>query len=339
MEDDRPTAFDPIDKLGEYFNPNLFFSYRVIFLACSLIFTGLWIEGGWDATIQWTIFRERYGTGIHWSTLQGFAIVMYLGLVNFQRGGKLSPKALFHAVRHDFYALRNLHRFKRIRQDYEYNCHTVEPIRAALTVFFIATAGLFFFENIWVLFYNYFQFGDWMWPVYHVEIFANFSTAMIFWRNVLHFAFPLTLAVGCLGLAGKGGVLRYKIRFRLDRKALIFGLLFVGALGFWVYYPLPHNVSEFDDLEWDDFQQFDEYRHITLKRELWIFPRQDLFPQTSYTMYPAESYMVEYEAVEIVGFHVLDDGVHGMNVLVKYLGFLVVGYPLMFVIERRKEDE
>jgi hypothetical protein len=213
------------------------------------------------------------------------------------------------------------------------------PTRAACFVLCFTVAALFIFELIWVPLYDYFQFGNWLWPVY-MAVAPIQNSALV--RNV-GMVFPMLF----LGVASVYFVWdevhvsdarmilrrRFSVSWRFDGFWLV--LIVITWLGWvaWIYWP--HSIVTVipSQVIWEH-----PFNATYFASQTWILPSQGLFPQTQYTFYPASAFLRAYPVSEIPGFYVSDPILHAVNVTVKYLVFMCVCYPAMVVVKRRGSE-
>jgi hypothetical protein len=325
------------DRVGKRYLPYLFFSSRTDMAAMTLTTTALWVYYGWDSTAFTT-----YGVGIHWSAIQTFCFFFWLLIVNLHIGGFNSFRQIPTAMRKDllafgreiFYAVKARDKLKGLRDEYK-DYPSVDGGRAVAFAFFFAAAGMFGFENVWVFLYNHFQFGSWFWPIYYYEG-TPFGTPLlnsIFLRNFVILIGTVFFGSVMLYAASDGerGALtqRFSIRWRFDYRWGQVCILAVGAWVFWIIMPhMGATITAKDVFASVPFTQslFDSTS--------WVFPAANYFPQTDYTFYPQSAYLVSYPAKAIFGFYIDDWAVHFVNVITKYLMFMVVCYPALVRVKR-----
>ena len=335
--------------------PNLSFGVRTALLFFVILFSLLWAVYGWDSTVSYTMTGRNYGTGVHWSTGQTMALVMYIVLLNVQYRG-IGPKKLIRLIRTDFvmfgliFLLWNKKArsvFNQLEEFGRAEKGQIDGVRAVMYSAFVMIAGLFAFEAVWVVFYNSFHFGDVLWPIYWTQAYDGvpFYT-YAFGRNHLALLAGLICAPLTLMVAVHKWT-HYHFQYRLNRYAATVGLITLIAWGAWVFYPLPQeqralesfNATEVINPLWVNMQI--EHRpgdkFVDLYGNYFDMPAQDLFPQTSYTFYPGEvkDNVLRgrgFTTTEIFGFYNGDELVHGLNVAVKYLTMFAIAYPFMVKI-------
>ena len=292
-----------------------------------LVSSVLWAVTGWDGTIQQVFGLGPYGVGIHLSTAQTFFFFFYLLALNMQTGGLESFGQFWHSVKEDLWSIR--HYSLGIRK--RYLKWVIEPKSGVAFVILICVFATFAFENAWVLLYNRTQFGNWLWPIYYV------NTSNPFFRNVmLGFTIPLILAPMTKYLTASG-IWRpsgkpYSIKWRFDNT---WGLIVVFTLILWLVWIsgyFPHATLPLSGLK--DSEVLGNMTNFTLAGVNWIYPAQQLFPQTTYTFYPPSTYLQGYDPKQIYGFWVHDDFLHLINTVTKYATFLAVCYPALVRVKR-----
>lgn len=297
--------------------PNLassfFFTARYFSLLFSDAMLVLWIVGGWDSTFGYVASGfnpSSYGMGFHLSTLWFMGIVMWVSLVNLQYGVKsLGGLGLSFVSDHVFLGWR---------RPFPYAHYRVHWGLGILYSGALTLLCLFAFENVWVPLYNFFQWGDLLWPVY-------FYPSMLS-RNIEVLLFSLVIVVLLLYawlLRGK------QFSLRLDAWALIFVLFAANGWILWMAYPqyADTSLTALGDLEPSEIHRL-EGVELDKSRPV-LFPRQAEFPQTVYTFYYADTYLKDYADDELFGFYSPDPVLHGLNKAVKALMFLCVAYPLI----------
>ena len=332
---------DPFfDGLGKRYLAHLFFSARTISLEASIGFTAIWAYKGWDSTVF-----SSYGVGVHWSSLQTFAVFFYLLVVNLQVGGFHSFRQIGHEVRRDLlscgrelsYVLEGrISKYKALRNEYK-AYPSVDGLRAVSFAFFFASAGMFGFENIWVLLYDHFQFGTWFWPIYYFQS-TPLGTPLlngIFLKNFLILAVGLFFGFAMLYAASDGekGSLRarFLVGWRFDIKWLSMIFLTALAWGFWIV--MPHVGFT---LTYSDIISTANLTQSAFESTKWIFPQANWFPQTEYTFYSAVYHLEVYPPKATFGYYVDDWTVHLVNVATKYLMFAAICYPAMVKVTLNK---
>ncbi len=335
--------------------PHLSFSVRTVLLFYIILFSVMWAYGGWDSTVSSTLTGKNYGTGIHWSTGQTMGIVFYLLLINVQYRGIGARRMLTEiwldvwmlALTFGLWSSRVRRVFKEINEFQRTESPQIDGVRAVIFSFLVMVAGLFAFENAWVLLYDLYHFGDLLWPIYWTQAYDGvpFYT-YAFARNFL--ALVVTLPIAWLAL--KIPVNRwthYQLSYRINRYAGVLFLITILAWGVWIAYPLPQNQRSLESLQatevinpvWvvENKEQPEGKTFVELYGSAWVMPTQGQFPQTSYTFYPQAVYDEVKEGKGfstrlIYGFHNDAPLVHGLNVLTKYLTMLAVAYPFMVKI-------
>ncbi len=315
-----------LDKLGNRYLAYLYFS-RVDFLAIALVSSGFWLVTGWDGTIEQVFTGGTYGTGIHWSTIQNLTVFFWILEVNMQVGGLNSLGDLWSAFKQDLNGIIHQLHFFKVRK--QYLSYVVDPMRGVPFAYFIPIISLFIFENIWVLSYNYFQFGNWIWPIYNFNAsFLNPSPfTFILFRNL---ALEVIIPLVCIPLVLYGPFVssKYSFKWRFDNHWRWICVLTLWLWVVWISGVFPHATIPFSQLNIPEVIGAGVGKNFTLAGN-WIYPVQQMFPQTTYTFYPAQFYLHGYPEKAIYGFHVQDDFIHLLNVVTKYMTFLTVCYPAL----------
>lgn len=344
------------DRLGKRYLPHFYFSARADGLGFAIVATLGWIYFGWDGTFE-QLTGGKYGVGIHWSTLQTFALFFYLLVLNLQVGGVRSWRQLGREVWRD---LRTNGReleilwsfmkggearmeakasFRELRESYR-RYAAVDALRAACFGALFAFAATFIFEDAWVPLYDYFQFGSVFWPVYSLAG----DSPLGLWlnplsRNVLYSTVPLALGAVMLYAAvdGEGSAIvrRFRISWRTDRWWAIILAMTVASWLAWVYFP--HTAFNPSQLTPAGVISIHPMNATYFYSHAWTFPKGGLFPQTEYTFYPAAVYLEPYQLTQIFGFYVDNGGIHLVNVVTKYLMFAAVCYPAFLRVEKSGE--
>lgn len=305
------------------FRPSFFyFSAREYMLAITILSSVAWAFYGWDGTTsEFPLQFKNYGIGIHWSTIQTFALFFYLFMINLQNGGRSPFVAdLVEGIRLDFQSIwieiRTLSgvldkaRFKEQREKYR-TFASIGPVRATAFSFLMIGGALFAFEVIWVPLYDYFQFGSVLWPVYMATVYNIPNFALI--RNVgitgLCFLLaPLVFKAQFWG-AGESKKPNFSVKWRFDDFWVSLVMFDIFLWLYWITGAFPHSALP------------------ALPGTIW--PKQDFFPQTDYTYYSPSIFLKPYSLKFIEAFYIQDNYTHFMNVITKYLTYLVVCYPAL----------
>jgi hypothetical protein len=345
------------DQFGKRYLYYAYFSARNIGLALVLVSTAMWAIFGWDSTVEYTLLGEKnaYGYGTHWSTVQTIFLVFYLLALNLQVGGVRSFRQLGAEVKRDFrtfalqgFVILDLLRGKigkakegwsGIRKSYT-NYASVDPVRGFFFAGGFAFIATVLFELIWVPLYDYFNFGNWAWPVYYFGhlLFGSPLLGPIFARNV----FELSI-LGVFGaimfytaVDGEKGNFRrrFSVKWRFDRYALALVVLTASLWILWVLFP--HSKVDTSQLFVNpaSIQSFHGVTQAELQNTQWLMPSQSYFPQTEYTFYNATAYLKTYASNEIYGFYAPNFWIHLVNVVTKYATFAAVCYPAMVKVKR-----
>lgn len=306
-------------------------------LAIAIAGTFGWIIYGWDGTVD-QVFGAPYGDGLHWSTVQTFALFFYLLTLNLHVGGLRSFGQFAHELKRDFRNLARITHSKELAAEYDRET-VIGPSRAACFVLGFCCVALFGFEIIWVPLYDYFQFGSWYWPVYSaLDPSGSPLLSEMFLRNVGVTAVMLVAAVGavCFVWNREGEKLRrrYSITWRFDLWFLAILIVTVAAWFSWIYYP--HSTVP---VLFSQVISQGPFNSTFFGSQNWTFPTQGLFPQNFYTFYQASLFLKPYSTAAIYGFHVADDWLHLDNVVTKYLTFLLISYPALIVAKRNEVRE
>lgn len=272
--------------------------------------------------------------GLHWSSVQLFAISIYATFIYFT--AKINNlKSFLKEVKKDITNLFDIWNFKKNRLEYDKeNSWFLGFIYSCM----VGVSGFFIFETFWVFFYNYFQFGDWFYPVYRTMIIGDLLSYPLL-RNIT-FSFSALIGICIIWfphikINGKWKC-EYNFRLRKNKFTLIFIFLALVSWMFWIYYPLNNNSISFNDLDKDKVLMGSNMTIIN-DYSLYVYPNQDLFPQTCLTFYPIQTLELNrVDNSEIFGFYVQDDLVHTTNLIVKYLTVLAVCYPFLLYAEKRK---
>ncbi len=305
-------------------------------LAIAVAGTFGWIIYGWDGTVN-QVFGTPYGIGIHWSTVQTFALFFYLLTLNLHVGGLRSFNQFMHELKKDVLNLRKI-ASKNLADEYASET-VIGPSRAACFALGFCCVALFGFEIVWVPLYDYFQFGSWYWPVYAAADPSGIPfLSEMFLRNVGVTVVMLVAAVGavCFVWDWEGEKLkrRYSITWRFDRWFLVILTLTIAFWLSWIYYP--HSAVQ---ISFNQVVSQGPFNSTFFDSQRWIFPTQGFFPQNEYTFYQATLFLKPYATTAIYGFHVVDDWLHLDNVITKYLSFLLVSYPALIVAKRNEVRE
>lgn len=322
--------------------PLLYFKGRITGLEFTIIFTVAWVIFGFDSTLEGSLDPSKsIGLGFHWSTLQTLFLFFYLGMLNFNVGGLKSLHQLKWEVKRDLryvFRLRPERKMLNSIDQWRYmwpqsRYYEFGPLRGLICSFSIAMIGLGAFDIPWAFLYNYFQFGDLMWPIYRLDggvlIFRNFGVTLgVLYLYIYALKAPPNLIKKILEFQSFSEFnipSRFKVKLRLDGYAL--GLLILTALvwGFWIYNPNRMGILFVAELD----------GNLVLSSEVggpWIFPSQTLFPQTTYTYYNVSRGEI-YSGKNMGGWWQDDPPVHALNLLAKYLTFATVGYIMMVKVK------
>ena len=341
------------DRIGRRYLPFFYYSARVDGLAVVVVSSLFWVYYGWDGVVE-QLTGGAYGVGIHWSSIQTFALFFYLLVVNLHVGQLRSLRQLGQNVLLD--AEANLNRitnvvplifgprdtakaeFGKLRESYEVGS-AVDPMRAAAFAALFSISALYAFEVVWDPLYDYFQFGSLTWPLwYALDPTGKWYLSQVFLRNFLAFSIPLFLGAvmfyGAFDEDAAGKVVRrFKVDWRFSRTWLLIAAAAVASWLAWVY--LPHSVLPLSQLRLEQVISVVVLDPTAFHSTAWIYPRQLLFPQTEYTFYPPSAFMVPYGGDAIYGFWVKGNLVHAVNLAAKYLTFLFVCYPALLAVKRR----
>jgi len=294
----------------------IYYGVRTIFLATSLIFTIAWVYAGYDSTFEQIFDPDptHNGIGIHNSTLQSMSLLVYFLVVNFQVGGLKSLSQLWREIKLD---LKGIFGFNI--KEYEVKGYVFHPYRAIIPALFIPVTALFVFEIPYVFLLNYYHFNSVIWPTY-----VSWSNpSPVFYRNILT---PIACTLVSLlfikqrGSKYLGSHINYK--YRLGKLLSIFAAVTVLMWGVWIIYPSNAEVKTVDSIN----------SNLT---KPWVLPTQKLFPQNTYVFFNV-SIGDYYIRRDLDGFHVVEDVVHTLNIVTKYMVFLTVGY--VFMVQSRKRD-
>lgn len=291
---------------------HLFFSFRCGTLLITLAGLVMWAFTGFNLEEGAVPF-----IGLQWSTFSTFFFFFYAMMFNFQIGGIRTFTQFKEGLKAD---LGYLVRFDR--KSYP-ETHALNGWVAVVVSAMACVAATFAFESLWVLLYDFFQFGSFGWPVYYAV--TRFPLPII--RNTVLFALP----VGFILLIFS--VMRdYKLNIKLrmtGASLLILGLTF-SIWAFWL--TMPHQVVALSSLTAS--QVIGPQANTFTLASCYVFPKEQLFPQNTYTFYPCALYGKSYTPPQILGFFDPDPWVHVVNVLAKFATFAAVCFPLMAFVRR-----
>jgi hypothetical protein len=338
--------------LGKHLQ-HAYFALRVDCLTIVSVSTAFWVAGGWDSTVESTIFGPRlYGDGIHWSTVQTFFLAVYVLALNLHVGGLDSFSQLGREIKRDFISIgrefvilfdlvrsRSFARkeWRDLRNGYK-DYANVDPVRGAGFAILFSFAATYLFEDIWVPLYDYFQFHSIMWPVY-CDGTCNPLLNLIFLRNVVACGFALGIGAVMLYLVFDGEPnlnlrQRFSVKWRFGWK---WGAILTATIGGWVLWIyFPHAVLT--EVQLSASQVLALHTPVSeafLNSTSWIFPAQGLFPQTEYTFYQAIYALRPYPDAQVFGFYLNEPALHAVNIGVKYLMYATVCYPAMLKVRFR----
>jgi hypothetical protein len=148
---------------------------------------------------------------------------------------------------------------------------------------------------------------------------TNFLSA-VFWRNIILLVMPLFLALWILYYPRK-----WKIKFRLDYKSLIFLQTMLLLWLSWITYESTAPIETIESLGLDPAYN-------------WTLPNQGLFPQNTY-IYMNVELGEFYTRDNMNGWHVQEDRVHLLNILTKYFVFIAFSYILAPIINNSKDNK
>lgn len=320
-----------------------------------------WIYYGWDGVIE-QVTGGTYGVGIHFSTVQTFALLFYLLSLNMHVGGIESAGQLAREVRRDLVTnareleilafmlglgwraqVRGAGRaaFRRLRESYR-RYAAVDPMRGAFFAALFAFGALYAFELIWVPLYDWFQFGHVFWPIFReLDPSGNPLLSQPFIRDAGIVAICLGLGLPMLywtwdTIDGRE-VRRFRIRWRVD---LVWWTILCVTAAAWVAWIFaPHPAFSFSSLEPSQIVGLTKLNASALASGPWLLPKMGLFPQTEYTFYPAASYLHTLTGRQVFGFYVESWEIHLANVVAKYLTFFSLCYPAFVRVERLSQRE
>jgi hypothetical protein len=290
----------------------MYYAGRTLSLTAALLFLFAWAYFGFDSTDAGAIDPEYYGVNVHFSTYATAALTFYVLCLNMQLNG-LSRQSFIRNFKHD---LRNIIKFWDIhkdRQNYSFY-REVEPLRGFFYAALIPLAIIFIFEVPYVFILNYLHFDSLLYPIY---IYDSGILTNMFYRNFSLLILPLFLAWYILYYPKK-----WRIKYNLDRRALQLLIICIAAWGLWILYNPPEPIETVASLGLDP--------NIT-----WTMPNQIYFPQTVNIYTETGGH---FNTSTIQHFYQEHDIVHALNVGVKTLTFLSMGYIFMARVERRKKE-
>lgn len=259
------------------------------------------------------------GYGLHLSSVQNILFVTYFVFLFISCDGIDNLGQLKNEVLKDVKAnlyIFNRKKLKNIRWGYTRQDNIKVLYQLCFSIF-VCFFGFFIFEIIWVHLYNFFQFGDWLWPIYYFE---RFPLNILMLRNYGVIVLSLASIYFIYRFINKGR----KTRMRFNSLLIPLLVISIASWGTWIVMPGPIPT----------FQYFYDQAikpNSTLVNDpvLYIMPKGLYFKQTVYTVYEAVDYMTSYPSVRPYSLYLPDDFIHFINVFTKYATSISCMFPFL----------
>jgi hypothetical protein len=287
----------------------LYYAGRTISLTAAIFFLLAWAYFGYDSTDAGLIDPKYYGVGMHFSTYATVAASFYILCLNNQLNG-LTIKSFKRNLKHDLKVIIFFTDMHKDRENYAFS-REVEPIRGFFYALLISASLIFVFEVPYVFLVNYLHFDSLLYPIY---IYDSGVLTNVFYRNFMLLIIPIWLSWFILYYPNK-----WRIKYNLDSRALNLLIITIAAWGLWIVYNPPEPIETVQSLGLDP-------------NKSWVMPKQLYMPQTV-NIYAEEGQ--HSNTSTIYHWHAENFIVHTLNIGVKTLTFLSIGYIFMARVERK----
>ena len=282
----------------------VYYSLRTVMLAYTILFTITWIVMGFDSTVEQIFSPDKPGMGFHWSTLQAMSGLAYVLAVNFHVGG-LTWSRFKTELKRDLREIRG-----RNFDEYVSLGFAVDPRRTLIPITFIPLFALFLFEVPYILTLGATSFGGAFSPIYIL----NGVPRLVFYRDFTVLLGSVTATLFFLSIKKPSWLgENITLKYRGGKTLAALCSLCLSTWIIWILYSSPLPVQTVETLQLN-------------QSEAWLIPIQKQFPQNTYIYYS--------ENGEINGWHRDEPIIHLINITMKYLVFLAVGYYFIVKIPR-----
>ena len=282
----------------------VYYSLRTVMLASTIFFTCIWFIIGFDSTVEQLLSPDKPGLGFHWSTLQAMSGLAYILAVNFQMGN-LTWSRFITELKRDLRGIRGSN-----FEEYVSIGFAVDPRRALIPIIFIPFFALFLFEVPYIFTLGITSFGDLFSPIYIL----NGMPRLVFYRDFTILLGSVAATLFFLSMKKPSWVgENITMKYRGGKTLAALCSLCLSTWIIWVFYSSPLPVQTVETLQLN-------------QSESWLIPHQKQFQQNTYIYYS--------ENGEINGWHQDEPILHLINITVKYLVFLAVGYVFLVKIRR-----